>query len=380
METLTPSQNRAASRLLGLDQARAVAIISMMVFHFAPGVFVQLPQLEPLRNPVLWFGRMATPAFVVVFGVTTGFVFLPRYLRRKPGDLPRRLRRRAFWILVCAVAVTVPVWIRYAASGVADAWQWVFGIYSVLLFYAVALAVLPLWLRWLTRHTELRAMISGVALWALGTTAYYLWPRGPLSAPEFVRMILLSGDFAYLQMMGTAIIAMPIGLRLRRAYDRGTDHEFLGQLFFWGLFLSIAGMAWGMAIGEYDVDRIVSGDLKVPSRPWYYLHFGAIALVAISGLEFLSRGVSWLWRPGYVLALFGQTALVIFTAHMFVLPSLELADLFVPLHGAARVAAALLPFMVFCALVMYLRHRRTAQRPATKPFSEPPSELVLASR
>jgi hypothetical protein len=376
----TPFPSRAGSRLLGLDQARAVAIIAMMVFHFAPGVLVQLPRLEPLRNPVLWFGRMATPAFVVVFGVTAGFVFLPRFVQGRPGDVPERLRRRAFWVLVCAVAITVPVWIRFFANGVTDTWQCVFGLYSVLLFYGLALALLPLWLRWLSRHTEVRAIISGVALWALGTIAFYLWPRGPLSAPEFVRMVLLSGDFAYLQMMGTAILAIPIGLHMRRAYDRRTGHVFLGQLFLWGLFFSLAGMGWGMAAGEYDIERIVSGELKVPSRPWYYLHFGALALVAISGLELLTRGVKWLWQPGYVLALFGQTALVIFTAHMFVLPGLELADQFVPLHGMARIAAAFLPFAVFCAVVMYIRHRRTTPKPTVKPFVEPPSKMVLASR
>jgi hypothetical protein len=365
---------------LGLDQARAVAIIAMMVFHFAPGVLIQLPRLEPLRNPVLWFGRMATPAFVVVFGVTAGFVFLPRFVLRKPRDLPGRLHRRAFWVLVCAVAITIPVWIRLAVSEVGDTWQWVFGLYSVLLFYALAMELLPLWLRWLARHTELRAIAFGVALWALGTAAFYLWPRGPLSAPEFVRMVLLSGDFAYLQMMGTAILAMPIGLHMRRAYDRGTGHEFLGQLFLWGLFFSLAGMGWGMAAGEYDVERIVSGELKVPSRPWYYLHFGALALVAISGLELLTRGVKWLWQPGYVLALFGQTALVIFTAHMFVLPSLELVDQFVPLHGVTRVTTAFVPFAAFCALVMYIRHRRTTPKPTAEPFVEPPSKLVLAGR
>src|SRR6478672_11037322 len=86
MDTLFRAPSRPGSRLLGLDQARAVAIIAMMVFHFAPGVFIQLPRFEPFRDPVLWFGRMATPAFVVVFGVTAGFVFLSRYVRGKPGN------------------------------------------------------------------------------------------------------------------------------------------------------------------------------------------------------------------------------------------------------------------------------------------------------
>ena len=322
---------------------------------------------------------MATPAFVVVFGVTAGLVFLPSYVQGTPAKATRRLHRRSLWIFLFSIVITVPFWIKLSVHGVTDVWQWVFGMYSVLLFYTLALALLPTWFHWLAPKPEVRAAISGVVLWAIGTAGYYLWPQRPFSAPEFVRMLLVSGNYAYLQMMGTAILAMPIGLHLRRARDAGVDRSLLVRLLIGGLALSAIGITWGISTGEYNVHRIVEGKLSVPPRPWYFLHFGSLALVAIAGLDLLTRSVAWLARPGYVLALFGQTSLVIFTAHAFVLPSLELFSRFVPLHGIIRVAMAFVPFTLFCALVIYRRHRRATRTVETKRVEERPSELALAS-
>jgi hypothetical protein len=426
--------------LYGLDQARAVAIMAMMAFHFAPGLFMHLPSLQPLVSSVLWFGRMATPAFVTVFGVTAGFVFLPKFVRGQPGDIPYRLRRRAFWIFVCAIAITIPSWIKLATRGESYVWPWLYKFYSVLLFYAIALVIVPYWLRWLSRHTEVRALVAGLALWVAGSVGYHCWPQAAVDSPallpagwgdlefssaqkqaiyrihrehaaavdapgadveelnrqrrermlevlspeqrsalaaedspqlrevvwppaqiawpEFIRLVLLSGDYGYLQMMGTALLAMPIGLRLRKALDAGVDGRFLVHLFVCGLVLSALGAAWGVALGEYNMRDIIEGKLKIPPHGWYFLHFGAIALAAIAGFELLTRNIGVLRGPGYVLALFGQTSLVLYTAHAFVLPSLEIADFAVTLRGLSRVIAGFIPFALFCVVVMYLRHRR----------------------
>jgi hypothetical protein len=341
-----------------------VAIIAMMVFHFGEGVFKELPQLEALRTPVLWFGRMATPTFIVVFGVTAGFVFLPKFIRGEVATTSSRLWRRACWILFCSVLIAIPVWIRFGIQGQSGAWRWSFELYSVLLFYALALAILPWQLRLLSHQTELRALLMGVVFWFIGTRGFYLWPEQPPSGSEFARMMLMSGSYAYFQMMGTAFLAMPIGLQLKKARDEGRDGAFFLNLLGAGLFLSALGAVWGTAVGEYEPAAIVSGALRVPARAWYFLHFGAMALVWIAGLELLTRGVRWLRAPGYVLALFGQTSLVLFTGHMFVLPTLDVIKSLTPLHGAAKVVVAFVPFLVFCALVMYGRHRRL-QRDST---------------
>jgi hypothetical protein len=371
---------------MGLDQARAVAILAMLVAHFAPGVFAEVPRLAPLRAPALAFARVATPAFMVVFGVAVGFVLVPRWVREGPADAARHLRRRAALMFGCAVLVTVPLWARLATAGGADPWAWAFGLYSMLLFYALALALLPAWLRWLAPRPGRRAVLAGAGLWAAGTALHRAWPQGPASAEEFARMVLVSGSFAYLQMMGTALLAVPVGLRLRAGWEVGADRRLLGRLLAGSLALAAAGGLWGWAAGEYDPGRLLAGDLRTPPRAWYFLHVGGVGLALVPALELASRALRPLRPAAYLLALFGQAGLVIYTGHSFVLPALAAADRLVPLHGAARAAAALVPFAAFCGLVMYARHRQAAQRGratdrrgAGSPLAQAPGDIRTAA-
>lgn len=66
-------------RLTFIDETRALAIISMIIAHFGPGVFQRLPSLQFLAEPVLFIGRFATTTFIVVFGITLGFVYFDRF-------------------------------------------------------------------------------------------------------------------------------------------------------------------------------------------------------------------------------------------------------------------------------------------------------------
>ena len=297
------------------------------------------------------------------------------------GNTPQRLRRRAGLILLCAIAITVPLWAKLLSRNVTDFWQWAFGLYSVLLFYALGFLLLPLWLRWLQRQTAARAVISGVALWTIGTIGYELWPQGAPSSLEFARMMLLSGSYGYFQMMGTALLAIPLGWGLRQALETGTGDRFLVSLLGLGVSLAVFGAAWGRAVGEYDLARIIGGELRVPARPWYFLHFGALALVAMVAAEYLTRSFRFLRTPGYILALFGQASLLLYTGHAFVLPALEWTGQFVTLRGPWRAVVPFLPFAVFCAAVLYARHRqllgKKAARVVTAPLVVPPSRTAL---
>jgi hypothetical protein len=210
-------------------------------------------------------------------------------------------------------------------------------------------------------------------MWALGTAGHRLIPQRPPGGPEFVRMLLVSGSFAYLQLMGTALLAVPVGVWLRRRWEAGDDRRALGRLLLAGLGTAALGGLWGWAAGEYDPARLLTGALRTPPRIWYFLHIGGVGLALVPALELLTRSVTALRPAARGLALFGQTGLVIYTGHVFVLPGLALADRVVPLHGAARVAAAFVPFALFCAAVMYVRHRRTKESPRTavRGLSEP---------
>jgi uncharacterized membrane protein YcfT len=124
--------------------------------------------------------------------------------------------------------------------------------------------------------------------------------------------------------------------------------------------------------------RIFSGELRTPPRAWYFLHFGGCGLALIPALELLTRALRALRPAAALLALFGQAGLVIYTGHSFALPILAVADRAVMLRGPARVAAAVLPFAAYCALVLYVRHRRRecSRRPERPPA--PAVALALA--
>jgi hypothetical protein len=371
-----PRKSDAVGRLWGLDQARAVAIMAMILAHFAPGVFARMPALQGLHDPVMWFGRMATPAFMAIFGVTAGFVFLPRYVRSDSRETTRRLLRRSVVVFVCALLIAAPHWVRFASHGETNPWEYAFVTYSVLLFYTFGVASLPLWLHWLAKNTVPKSVIAGTALWGIGTAAYYLWPQQDKSLPEFVRMMLVSGNYGYFQMMGVTLLAIPVGLSLRRGLESGNGPYVLATLFAFGLLVSLTGALWGYWIDEFVPARIVSGDLRIPARPWYFLFFGGVALAMIPALELVTR-LGQLRKIGYPLALFGQASLLLFTGHAFVLPAVELIDRFGSLRGIGRVAVPLVLFAVFCAVVIYLRHRLNSRRSAAK--GQAPRRVLVAS-
>src|SRR5262249_29329293 len=65
----------------------------------------------------------------------------------------------------------------------------------------------------------------------------------------FVRLMLVSGGYAYCQMMGTALLAVPIGVGLREAVEYHLEHRFVPALLAFGSGLSVAGGGGGSGAG-----------------------------------------------------------------------------------------------------------------------------------
>ena len=68
----------------------------------------------------------------------------------------------------------------------------------------------------------------------------------------------------------------------------------------------------------------------------------------------------------YLLALFGQASLPIYTAHSFVLPALNWLDYWVVIEGIGRIALPFVLFAVYCGIVMDYYHRK-GLRPRAAP-------------
>jgi hypothetical protein len=341
-------------RLTFIDETRAIAIAAMMTMHFGPGVIARIPALEPFASFILVIGRFATPAFIAVFGITAGFVYAHRFA---PGNdasrSRRRIHRRAALVLLAAAILVLPRWsVLYDSSGL-DVRMAAFTSYSVLSYYVMGLATLPLWLRVIGRDPMRRAPVLGISLWIVHAVLVAIWPHDPsLGFGELVRMHAVSGSYPYFAMTGVALIAMPAGVVLKRAHARG-DREvrrvLVRRVLPIGLAVTALGVAWGSGLGELGLQAILDATPKAPARPWYYLMFGGLTLVLLTGVAFMPRI--------YPLSLMGQGSLEIYTGHAYVIPGLYWLDQVADVHGLYRIALALAVFAGFTTVILLRRHR-----------------------
>ncbi|NEX15344.1 MAG: hypothetical protein C1943_01580 [Halochromatium sp.] len=154
-------------RLTAIDKTRAFAILCMITIHFGPGVFDRLPSLDFLMEPVLFLGRFATTAFIIVFGITIGYIYIDKYIAA-PGPVSKKIYARARLLFIYAIIICIPNYINLVIQGDTNPSHWLYGTYSILNYYAIALFTLPLWLRFLTKSLVRNSLILGASFWILG--------------------------------------------------------------------------------------------------------------------------------------------------------------------------------------------------------------------
>ena len=347
-------------RFAAIDETRAFAIITMMIMHFGPGVFQRLPALAPLAEPVLLLGRLATTTFILVFGITIGFVYHDRFQGPDRPQVLKAIQARSRLLALCALVICIPNYIDLWLASDFDFHHWLFKTYSILNYYVLALLSVPLWLRVLGQVPLRNALLLGVGYWALALLWLPLWPQDSiLGLREYLRLNLLSGPYGYLQLSGSAIMAIPVGIGLRKAVRLAQERAFLRQLLPVALCLSVIGFVLGLASGELSLYAIVSGTVKTPPRVWYWLFFAGLAFLLLTG--FIALGLK-LGTQGKrlisPLALFGQASLPIYTAHTFVLPILHWLDHLIVVEGMIRILLPFMVFAVYCVLVMEYHRRK----------------------
>jgi hypothetical protein len=325
------------SRLQAIDQLRAVAIISMMIAHFGPGVLERTPELRFIVNEILFLGKFATIAFIFTSGILFAFVYLPSFLSSRRQCLSR-IRARAALVTLCALLICIPNYINVYFKPELGFTDLLFSTYSILNFYVLAMALGPLWLTLIHKNPSRNAVLLGAAHWILGFLLLRIWPAtDSLGLIEYIRQNLISGPYAYFQLEGSALMVVPVGLGLRRAVLMGQHWDFIYALFPVAVGLTIVGAALGYCAGELDLSIIVSGMLKSPPRIWYWMFSSGPALASLLGLVVLEKTSEDARRALYPLSLFGQGALPIYTASAFLLPALRISDRVVVLEGLARI-------------------------------------------
>lgn len=354
-------------RLLCLDAARAAAIFAMILAHFGPALFTRVQALAPYESGISLLYRFATPGFVTIFGITAGFVYYEKMKHGSRWPVDSKLLNRALLLLVCTLLVKSPNYPTLMAAPDFGFDDVLYNSYTILAFYALAVALMPLWLRLILAAPVRTCLGLGIAHWTIGwLLVHEIWPeQGGEGVAGFSRFFLVSGSYGYFQLMGTALLVLPIGIAFRRAVRAGETASFLRGMSAVGAIFFLAGLGLAQAVGELSVAGIASGDMKAPPRIWYYLLYGG-ATIGVIGLAGLAE-VKWLTirRLVYPVGLLGQAALPIYVSHFYAQPFAQFLEQQAPGLGAGTDLIPLAVFAVFCVAMGYRRHR-LAQRKATR--------------
>ncbi len=357
---VTPPPKR---RLHCLDQARALAILAMIWAHLGVGVLNRLAVPEPWDDLLMYVGRFATPAFIVIFGLTVGFVYFERFRLGARRDITARFLRRAGWLALAAAVISAPQLLDLIRHADFRPRPWLIESYSILTYYTLALLSMGLWLRWIAPRPYRRSVITGVLLWTAGTMlAFRLWLFSGETLLEGFRLHLVSGSYGYLQLTGTALLALPCGLWLRRCFERHQTDAALRRLASIGLALWLAGIAWGAAVGEFSLANIASGSVKGPPRAWYFLHFGGLTLLVLAALHAAASASRLVHAALYPLALLGQCALTLYVGHKVILMLGHPIERLLGLSDLAHGLAVLIATVALAGIAIGHRHVTTPKR------------------
>lgn len=343
-------------RNTAIDEFRAIAILSMIIAHFAPGLFDRLPQLDWLRNYVMVAGRLATVAFVVVFGITIGYVYLKKFMEGDAESSINSIYRRARLVFLCVFIFAAPEYINLIVEGETNAYVYLRKTYSVLNFYALALFLLPSLLRLVKSSPWVLCPAIGVLLWLVGYGVLMLVVEPPkYSMGGYVYYLLAGGAFGVFQLLGVSLVFVPVGLFLKTK-SREFNLRRLTIFVSVGLLLVVVGASIGNRVGEMTLEGFASGRIKIPPRVWYWCFFGGASVIIFSVLMYLHEvvpGFAKFMRP---VALFGMSSLAIFTSHTWVLPLVNWFDRIYVVEGMSRAIFAMALFGLFCcASVLWKR-------------------------
>ena len=308
-----PIPSDAASRIAGLDVARAVAIGGMALIHFA--VVLSDQTLE--SSAVGWAidrlaGRPAT-IFMILAGIGVSLRLSRAHDEEGVATVRRSLRNRGLFFLVSGYAI-LAIWsadiLRVYGIGFLLA-STLFTTRNRTLWSAVAVSVAV--------FVALIFVIDFETNWDFDTLEYAnLW-----TVSGGVMNLFYNGFRAVFPWVGLLFVGMLIGRRdLRCSQDR--RRLLLAGLAIWlgteALSFQLLKRTVPLVDGA-DLDSVIAifGTDSLPSLPLFLLSSSGLAIVTIvSCIEFTEVTRPRLWRP---LASAGRMAFTWYIAHIFVVIS-----------------------------------------------------------
>lgn len=326
----------------------------MILAHFGPAIYERVGISGTLLDFLKVVGRLATPSFVAIFGLTLAFAYLPR-MNRSPDATVRALLKRSASVGACALLVALPNTIKNIHLNV-EMYEIVLQQYSVLLFYTVAIFVTALVLRMLAKDVMRVGPIAGSLLISVGSIlGYDAWPERPDTIVEYARLLLVSGKYGVLVMLGFSWMMIAIGEWLRRRLLSG--QPFFRDLVTFGLIVVFVGLAQGRLVGWRNLSDLAN-HYDAPPHLWFVAVAGGLMLIMLAMLDRFKF-------PGFnhLLGMIGRRPMAIYVAHAAVLPGAELLRwLFPQAPDFVPIAIPFAGFIMACWLLLRPFEDRSSSR------------------
>lgn len=351
-------------RFIALDQVRGLAIICMILAHFGPGLYDRVGLSGAPLDFLSLIGRMATPAFVLIFGITLAIVYIPR-AQRNPVAARAGLIKRSLLVLACAFVIALPESIVLFVNGAPDStngfwFDLLLCQYNVLLFYAVAIFVTGLLIGHIARDPVRFGVVYGSILIFIGSyLGYNAWPPKPGEAIELVRLLLVSGKYGVFVLLGCAWMIIAVGILIQQRLKSHVD--FNRDILIIAAALLLVALSDGRIVGWRTLQDLHM-DYDAPPQFWY---LSMVASAMLFALVFLHR--HQLPVVSFLLEHIGRSPLSIYVAHKAVLPAIAFLRWGVPgIPEILIIAGCFTAFLAFCAFKIW-RSATIARRKSAKP-------------
>ena len=304
-----------APRLVGLDIARAIAMLGMIIVNYTivmVGVATGSGWLADLER--LLQGRAAA-TFVTLAGIGTA-LGASAALAAAPGDPIRRVARLR--LLRRTLFLTVLGWAFYVVIWPAD----------ILHYYGVYLAIGALVLCWPTRW--LLALAAGAILletgfllvadfgqnWNLETLEY----EGIATPSGFLRNLLVDGIHPVFPWIAFFLVGLALG-RTDLADPAWRRRLALAAIVVLAFAESVSRLVFGPRVE--DLSGGVAGGWRalfsvqpIPPTPFYVFAAGATAILVIVAALWLARVLPPRWAEPFISS--GQLALSAYLGHVLI--------------------------------------------------------------
>jgi len=313
---------KAKTNLL-VNVMRGILVAILVAGHWFEGLLNRLPDsLHGLGSALMPLFNAATPGFALMFGLSLGYIYLPRY-RDEPAAVSRAMRQGVMLVMGGAV-IRAAFDIGMLLSNGSELTSTLFftSFYSALLYYAIALATAPLWFRLITRtpHVYRAAFAMAVAAHFLYQGAQWLFLEHEREGFIELARLMVVAKFNYFNMSAGASCGLAGGYYLHQwAQGKQELSALSGRLGLLGVAATVLGLVMLYVMTGSFAE--IQNAAILPLWKWTFyggtvLLMAALLSKALGAYESFSAPVRVATN---VVGVLGQISLPVFVCHNLVL-------------------------------------------------------------